>query len=154
MVARTPLNVTLHVHCLSYICVIYKVQPDATVASGWTLYMTHIWIKMHGPTNIKCLSYVGNHVVLREIYTPDLTMGVFFKHLTFKNYLKTCVYIYILIHIYVCVCIYRYVYVRIYVYMYACIHKSILWRNANITIFMCIIYLRSTQPYLLIADPE
>ena len=26
---------------------------EKTVASGLTLYMTHIWIKMHGPTNIK-----------------------------------------------------------------------------------------------------
>ena len=32
---------------LSFVC-----GGGHLVASGWTLYMMHIWIKMHGPTNI------------------------------------------------------------------------------------------------------
>ena len=62
---------------------------------------------------VQCLScYIGNNVVLHEMYRPGLTMGVVFKYLTFKIIYKR-----IYIYIYMCVCIY----VCIDLYMYVCI---------------------------------
>jgi len=34
---------------------------------------------------VQCMScYVGKHVFLHEIYSPDITTGVVFKYLAFK----------------------------------------------------------------------